>query len=225
MIKKLAVTLILPLLLTGCDQLSEKDRVLREQNFVRVTADGSIYTGSGNFAEDPWACVYDKSTGLHWEVKNAQPGLRAAKNTYTWHDPDMRKAYIGVPNGGSCTGSDCDAISFLKEVNKEGICGLSEWHLPENIEMGSIAFISKNKEIDPIFRNFFPNTQSADYWTSSTYAFQGGSAWAWDFKLGFDHVDWQKNPKHIRLVHGKVGDDYIKKNKNGLFGEKPERRE
>lgn len=209
----------------GCDQLSEDDRIKREESFVRVAADGSVYSGNGNYDEEPWSCVYDKNTGIHWEVKDNKPGLRSAKNTYTWYDPDMRKNFVGVANGGSCTGSDCDAISYVKAFNEEGLCGLKEWHLPENIEMGSIVFISKNREIDPIFRNFFPNTQSADYWTASTYAFQGGSAWAWDFKLGFDHVDWQKTPKYIRLANGKAGDEFIQKNKNELFGERPERRE
>lgn len=224
MIKKtVAVFLLLPLI-AGCDQLSEDDRAKREEGFVRVAADGSVYTGSGNYAEDPWDCVYDKNTGLHWEVKTNKAGLRFAENTYTWYDPNMRKNFIGVPNGGSCSGSDCDITAFVNEFNKEGLCGLKDWHLPENIEMGSIVFISKNREIDPVFRNFFPNTQSADYWTASTYAFQGGSAWTWDFKLGFDHVDWQKTPKYVRLVSGKVGDEFIQKNKNELFGERPERR-
>ena len=225
MIVKPVTLLLLSIFLIGCDQLSEEDRSKREENFVRVTADGSVYSGSGNYEEDPWDCVYDKSTGLHWEVKQSQSGLRAAGNTYTWYDPDMRENFVGTPNGGSCAGSDCDAISYVNEVNKEGICGLKGWHLPQNIEMGSIVFVSKDRSIDPVFRNFFPNTKPADYWTASTYAFQGSSAWAWDFQLGFDHVDWQKNPKHIRLVNGKVADEYIKEHKNELFGEKPERRE
>ncbi len=216
---------VLSMLLTGCSELSEDDRVKREQNFIKVTADGSVYSGSGNYEEDPWDCVYDKSTGLHWEVKGNSPGLRSAENTYTWYDPDVRKNFIGTPNGGSCTVGNCDSSSYVAEVNKNGICGLKNWHLPENVEMGSIVFISRDRNIDPIFRNFFPNTKSADYWTSSTYTFQGSSAWAWDFNLGYDHVDWQKHPKHIRLVSGKVDDEYILEKKNELFGEKPERRE
>lgn len=224
--KKAIGFILSPLFLMGCEGLTDEDRKIREESFVRVTADGSVYSGSGNYSEDPWECVYDKSTGLHWEVKKSESGvLRSADNTYTWYDPEMRKNFIGVPDGGSCAGSDCDAISYVAEVNKEGICGLKDWHLPENIEMGSIAFISKDRSIDPNFRNFFPNGHAADYWTASTYAFQGGTAWAWDFKLGYDHVDRQEVPKHIRLVAGKVTDEYIKDNKNELFGERPERRE
>ena len=38
-------------------------------DFTRINADGSEYTGSGNYSTSPWACVRDNRTGLMWEVK------------------------------------------------------------------------------------------------------------------------------------------------------------
>jgi hypothetical protein len=49
---------------------------------------------------------------------------------------------------------------------------------------------------------FFPRTQSAEYWSANDYSFQPDSAWAWNFLYGHDRVDWKKSPKFVRLVRG-----------------------
>ena len=41
-----------------------------------------------------WACVKDNATGLIWEEKTNDQGLRDKEWTYTWHDSDANN------NGG-----------------------------------------------------------------------------------------------------------------------------
>ena len=53
-------------------------------DFTRLNADGSDYTGNGDYNSQPWACVRDNHTGLVWEVKTDDGGIHDKNNTYRW---------------------------------------------------------------------------------------------------------------------------------------------
>ena len=69
------------LALTACNRDSGKNAQAPAFDFQRLTADGAPYTGNGDFATQPWSCVADRHTGLVWEVKTTQAGLRGKDNT------------------------------------------------------------------------------------------------------------------------------------------------
>lgn len=197
----LSVLCVSTLLATGCNK-----RAPIVFNLERITADGSTYSKADADAGKPWTCTRDLRTNLMWEIKSAETGLRDTKNTYSWYFPPESEVYargdLGKPNGGQCTGSDCDTWAYVKQVNDEGLCGHKDWRVPTKEELGSIINPQILAPGPTLAHDEFPNTVAAEYWTSSAYAYHSPGAWTWSFYNGLDRVDLKVNAKHIRLVRG-----------------------
>ncbi|GLX80234.1 hypothetical protein tinsulaeT_35740 [Thalassotalea insulae] len=117
-----------------------------------------------------WTCVLDNVTGLMWEVKSSDGGLRDKFNTYSFYDPMYSGVNKGTKNGGTCTGNSCDTSSFVSEVNEVGLCGHNDWRLPTRMELISIVDYSSGQSELTIDTNFFPNTQIFSFETlTSSY--------------------------------------------------------
>lgn len=103
-------------------------------SFIKVDADGKPLSADAT----DWSCVKDKVTGLMWERKTSDGGLRDKGNTYSWYNPDMNTngQSEGTKNGGTCTGEiRCDTQAYIDEVNKNGLCGYKDWRLPTPNEL------------------------------------------------------------------------------------------
>jgi hypothetical protein len=109
-----------------------------------------------------WSCVRDNVTGLTWEIKTDDWGLRDQRRTYTWYNPDTTSngGWAGWQNGGIChtfyTDIDCDTDSYVQAVNVEGLCGARDWRLPSRFELQSI--VSNDRYAPAIDTGWFPNT-------------------------------------------------------------------
>ncbi len=129
-----------------------------------------LYGGELDQSDDYWHCVKSNDNSLIWEVKTRDGGMRDAKYNYSWFTPgdDDTVPISGLKDGGSCLYSDCDTHSYIDAINKQQLCGLSDWRLPTTEELQSIvlsrAYIPK---VDP---RYFPNTQSYYYWSDTIYA-------------------------------------------------------
>lgn len=78
---------------------------------------------------------------------------------------------------GVCTWQD--ALKYCAELNLGGVS--SGWRLPTMVELVSILDLGV---YDPaVDSTIFPGTPSAGFWTSSSYASEGGGAWV----VGFDN--------------------------------------
>ncbi len=88
----------------------------------KLTHNGTVLSddatlGSGS---TDWACTQDNKTGLTWEVKTTDGGLRDWNNYYSWYNGSA-----GYQNGNDglknhpeyCKGSDCDTYAFTNAVN------------------------------------------------------------------------------------------------------------
>jgi hypothetical protein len=153
-------------------------------------------------------CVLDTSTQLLWETKSPDAGLNSAANTYSWFAPDEAFGeldYRGLEDGGVCEGSACDIWHYVEAVNLAGLCGYDDWRMPNKDEIYSISDLRRADSPPTINTAFFPNTRAAEYWTANDYSFQWNTAWAWNFELGHDRVDWKKEAKFVRLVRGSSG--------------------
>jgi hypothetical protein len=199
-------------LLTACSR-SEPPAALFD--YQRLDQSGKPYTGSGDFARQPWACVHDRNTGLTWEVKTIAAGLHGRGNTYRWtenprdaeehyqprEDNPLDTAPLTAP---VCDGSPCDTYSFVKAVNAAGWCGYHDWRMPSRDELTTLND-PRIKHPGPTMDTAnFPGTLPTEYWTGTTYPFQVDGAWAWGFDYGIDRVDWTHQPKHARLVRGSL---------------------
>jgi hypothetical protein len=154
-------------------------------------------------------CVLDTQTGLVWQTKTLGAGLNSAANTYSWFDPNEDNGeldYRGLEDGGVCDGSACDTWHYVQAVNEEGYCGHNDWRMPSKDALYSISDILRATTPPTINTDFFPNARAAEYWSGNDYSFRWDAAWAWNFELGHDRVDWKKEAKFIRLVRGTAGE-------------------
>jgi hypothetical protein len=134
-------------------------------DFTKLDANGNALPASAT----QWACVRDNHTGLIWEVKTTDGGLRDQYNTYTWYDPNSPDGNPGTANGGTCTGSTCDTTGFVQAVNAQGLCGASDWRMPTWRELqGIVDYSQSHPAIDT---GYFPNTPSSFFWSASPGAF------------------------------------------------------
>lgn len=158
-----------------------------------------------------WSCVRDNHTGLIWEIKRNDGGLRDQDNTYTWYnaDPASNGGAEGAPNGGSCTGSiDCDTSAFVGAVNAAGLCGANDWRLPNIMELQSIVYSGASAPGPTIDTDYFPDTPIAApnslFWSSTPYAGDANYAWSILFANGNSYSSFinKFGTYSIRLVRG-----------------------
>ena len=168
-----------------------------------------------------WACTKDNKTGLIWEVKTTDGGLRDMNNTYTWYEPDAKKngGYEGFQNGDGhpeyCKGSQCDTYAFTNAVNANGLCGKNDWRMPTVAELMKLVVCSDGKyktdgscpnyeTVTPptINTTYFPNTPSDWFWSSSPHAYGSSHAWGVYFSYGYSGSYSKFNGNNVRLVRG-----------------------
>ena len=147
----------------------------------------------GNKATD-WACTKDNKTGLIWEVKNTDGGLRDMYKRYTNYnsDYDPYKLY----------GAETNAHGFTLDVNTLGLCGASDWRMPTKDELLGIVKVGVSHPTN-IDKAYFPNTPGDWlYWSSSPNTDFSDSAWSVAF--GYPNPDYygyaRRMNYNVRLV-------------------------
>ncbi len=146
-------------------------------------------------------CIRDNITGLIWEKKTTDAGLRDKNHQYTWYNPDsdLNGGNMGKQNGGYCKGSACDTYAFVQAVNESNYCGYSDWRLPTFEELSSIVDYSG---YNPAINNsYFPNTKTNDYyWSSSPNANYNDVAYTVRFHYGNGDYNYKNDTHYVRLV-------------------------
>ena len=178
-------------------------------SFTRLNADGTTFTGSGDYSTEPWHCVQDNVTGLIWEVKTNDGKLHNASDTYNWYNTDASTngGSAGHPNDDSsiCYAYDadnestyCNTEAFVERVNSAELCGYNDWRMPDINELSSIVNLGR---ISPsIDTDYFPNTTNNYYWSASPSASSSGYAWWIYFYDGYDDTAFSSNNYRVRLV-------------------------
>ncbi len=194
----------------GAAQLTKTGGGAAGFDYTKLDSVGApIANQADAYATTPWDCVQDHASGLMWEVK-ANSGLRSNLYTYTWYDSNNAEngGDAGLIDTGVGVGSDnclnnarCDTEQFIADVNAANLCGYNDWRLPSKRELNTIVHAgASNPAIDA---NYFPNTQSGNYWSLNTNVSATPQAWAVEFAQGRDASGLLKSSaQFIRLVRG-----------------------
>jgi len=144
----------------------------------------SLVTRAGGGFYDKTECVKDNVTGLMWEGKTNDGGLRDGSRRYTNY---------GDGRGG-------DAGAYVAAVNGAGLCGYNDWRLPGRDELQGIVDYGVSWPGPAIDADWFPNTFGFDHWTSSPLWFSPSDVWGVDFANGAVSHKLRSGIGHVRLV-------------------------
>lgn len=197
-------------------------------SYTKLDNSGSALSASAA----SWDCVKDNVTGLIWEAKTTDGGLRDKSWNYTWYNStgmnDGGEHGVGDTGAGTSTdletyaalaiGSDnclsntrCDTEKYTADVNATNLCGGNDWRLPSKHELLSIVHFGTSRNNFPyIDRAYFPNTWLLNYWTSSSYGMPtpvpGGTqpVNAWYVRFGLNNVGPSVN------YSSKIGSFYVR---------------
>ena len=136
-------------------------------NIGNTITSGKRYSTLGSYTKEE--CVKDDATGLIWEGKTSS-GTRSGTNTYTNYDSTSSAQKWNSGWTSNPTQAEIDAstnsIGYKNTVNGSILCGYSDWRLPTDVELYTILDTSYYRTFNG---TWFPNTQSAWYWTSLPY--------------------------------------------------------
>ena len=186
-------------------------------DYTKIANDGSELPPDAAQGDGPgdWACTRDNFTGLVWEVKTDDGGLRDKDWLYTWYYADATDnggdpGNTGGDTCGGTLGTECNSDAFAAAVNATSLCGFDDWRLPVGDELvglvhfGVVALAGGGTPatIDP---DYFPNTitDAAWYWTSDALAQKLFPIFAWfvAFNDGAANFAGKDTPSAVRLVH------------------------
>jgi hypothetical protein len=191
-------------------------------SYTKIANDGSELPKTAKLGTAPkeWTCTKDNNTGLIWEVKTTDGGLRDSTKTYTWYEPDASKngGFAGHENNGQNT------YAFTNAVNAQGLCGAKDWRLPTIQELGELLVCSDGQyktwdspnNVDKnlidctnyglvtrpaINTTYFPDIKDNYwFWSSSPYAGSSSSVWNVTTTSGGSDSNYKGSYGVVRLV-------------------------
>jgi hypothetical protein len=170
-------------------------------SFRKVCRSGQM-AGEGTCPVDPvlgggpddWGCVYDNISQLTWEAKTADGGMHDGNRAYT-------------NKGRKARDEPSDAAWLIDATNAEGLCGATNWRLPDVLDLQSIVDYGRGTPdtpggsfIDPVY---FPNNWAGMNWTRTDHVFDSKRAWYVNFAGGRISVAQRFDDQSLsaRLVH------------------------
>jgi len=146
------------------------------QSYTKLDANGDDLPDN----ETEWVMVRDNVTGLIWENKTDDGSIHDKDNTYDW---------------------DFAQVDFIiATLNLQGFGGYNDWRLPTIKEL---SFIVDSSLVDPtINTDYFSNTVSSYYWSSTTSAWLPYVAWIVDFGSGYVYCGRKPDGYYVRAVRG-----------------------
>ncbi|GAB2886436.1 hypothetical protein GCM10027046_13480 [Uliginosibacterium flavum] len=153
-------------------------------SFEKLDAAGKALSASAS----NWNCVRDKLTGLVWEIKTSDGGLRDLNKLYTNH-------------GDNRSG---DASEFVAAVNVAGLCGAKDWRLPVAGELLGLVDYGVSYPGPTIDVSWFPNSINSWYWSATQNAALTTGSEGVDFFAGISGFYGREYTHAVRLVRGSL---------------------
>jgi len=129
---------------------------INPQSYTKLDANGNDLPDDAPW---PWTMVRDNLTGLVWEVKQDKDDTVNYANP---HDAD--NTYVWCDSIGDGTGTE----DFINALNSEQFGSYSDWRMPTIKELSSLVDSSIPYPGPTINTDYFANTQTGPYWSSTT---------------------------------------------------------
>lgn len=179
-------------------------------DYTKIANDGTTLAAAATLgaAATDWACTKDNITGLTWEVKTTDGGLRDWSWKYSWYSSNSSTNGGNPGSTGGIAGCNatlpgglCNTEALVTAVNAAALCSYADWRLPTYRELFSLVhFGTQNPSIDT---NYFPNTRAGALWSASSYALAPQQAWFVDFSFGGAFASFVKaDDTFVLLVRG-----------------------
>jgi len=164
-------------------------------NAAIVPDTGQNFSRTGTFGEDHdytinpksftnlGGMVRDNVTGLIWEVKTDDGSIHDKDNKYTWYNAND---------------------IFIKNLNDNSFGGFNDWRLPTIKELSYICLLAWRgySGVPTIDTNYFLNTTTGTYWTSTTRASAANEAWMISFYSGITYYSNKGGSQYVFAVRG-----------------------
>jgi hypothetical protein len=177
-------------------------------DYTKIANNGTDLSAGAALGSNPaeWACTRDNVTGLTWEVKTSDGGIRDWGWTYTWYSSDgvTNGGNVGSQGGNTCNAtlpaSLCNTQAFVTAVKAAALCSYTDWRLPTYRELSTLVhFGALNPAIDT---THFPNTRGSFTWSASSSAGTPEFAWFVYFYTGYSGIYSKATASFVRLVRG-----------------------
>ncbi len=163
-----------------------------QQDSTRATHNpmsySSVRAGFLNLPMPVTSCVRDDVTGLYWEGKTDDGGLRDKDNLYTNQD----------------NGAPTDASGYVAAVNATSLCGFTDWRMPTALELMSLNHYGRTDGAPYVDPTWFPNTLPAYYWTGESRDATKKWRVGHDAERFDDFSDKATSSWPVRLVRGSM---------------------
>ena len=182
---------------------------------IEPTSQYTKISSTGNILPDvstEWSCIQDNDTGLVWEVRTGDGGLRDKSWTYmnttnvTGPEPEEGDDYGScLVSSSNVDGVYCQTEDYIESVNSQNLCGKSDWRLPTKNELITLVDTSLSPTINTeYFPDIINETKYLTFWTSTTGNTENPEYWgAWFINFGngrtFSNF-YRGDPRSVRLV-------------------------